>query len=441
MAMRESRADDLDRTLRLLRSDPANVQEFRRFNSELNEQTSELQSTGEPDDTESPEKDSDFLVRLLYACLTEDVLRNFAEDDYIKRDFVASTVEPLIASWGAAQNLRSAEAFAEMWQYLLSFASHYRQLPRYRGGLDHDVIDGVKFLVAADGGTITGVPDFDHNVDTDDPIRRMFPDLDATLTDPTTCDPVLGWYVERIEDQRRQLASAGKDLTTLCVVEKPFSVVGGLTLTAALVQQVGLPAVIYRLGYWDRGARVSGTQPEPGGTAVIVYDTAIAGTALHEAALFLHEEYEVDTAAAIVLYDFNAGGAEALADSGITLVSRLDRTRVQREIQVRERTALTELAQGEAVIQMKETERAASQHPVSEDNASRLRAALREEFRPEIEQSNQNLHGDGKKVESKAIDSVALDRLRAALREEFRPEIEQFNADELHQRNPDGDIT
>ncbi len=276
----------------------------------------------------------EFLIGLLYKTLIEDILGNCIEDDYVQHAPVQEFIDRLIDTWNTAQVLRPETSHEDWFQQLLRFAEEYHQLPMYRRSGDYTTVKGIKFFVASGSDPLIGPPIRDQERD---PAYKLFPSMDATLGDPMLARDIMRWYLDRLIGLQSTLRANGDELGTLCFVEKPYSGTGALGAMGYLVDQLAIPAAIFRNRYWDLGARVRGEGPQAGQPVVLIYDVAINGSVLVEAVLFLQRNYNVQAVAALVLYDFEYDARVALEALGVTLVTYLRRTQVSEELRARQR--------------------------------------------------------------------------------------------------------
>ncbi|MGI8554156.1 MAG: hypothetical protein ACR2PL_25720 [Dehalococcoidia bacterium] len=296
---------------------PDDIAVLRQFFSRL---TETLSSSNDP---------RQFLISLIYKGIVEDILRNCMEDDYIRQQFVHDVVTQLEHSYRSTYDLSSEQSRNHWFDQLLEFSAKYRQLPSYRRSGDCVTVNGLKFFVASESDPLLGPPIADQNRHLS---LRMFPNLDDTVTDPSTARQVIRWYVDTIRRERDDLKAHGADIGALCFIEKPFSAVGALALLAHIVDKVGIASSIYRSGYWETNARLRGTMPAIGSNAILIYDVAIHGTVLEEAARFLRDKFSIRAVSAVVMYDFGLGASANLARSDIRLISYVERSAVDRQL-------------------------------------------------------------------------------------------------------------
>jgi hypothetical protein len=274
----------------------------------------------------------DFLLALIYKTIIGDILSNVAEDDYVRYEPMHGVVSELVRSWQVAAQVAEPAGWEQWADSMLSFADQYRQLPSFRNVVDITTVGGIKFFVASAEDPLVGPPLKDQSKD---PTLKMFPNLDATLSDPVTARPIMRWYLDQVLDLQRAARSNGGEIQSICFIDKPYAGAGAVSAMGYLVDQLGMPGVIYRSGYWDPEARIRGTGPALGTQAILVTDVAIHGTALEEAVRFFLRRFNVMTVAALVIYDFGYDTADRLAEYNTQLVAKHTRTKLADELTAR----------------------------------------------------------------------------------------------------------
>jgi len=244
-----------------------------------------------------------FSIGLLMKVLLEDVLKNTIENTEISPVQSQKVVQKLVSSIKAL-----IVDDQQKWKNeLTDFGDEYQVLAKHR---EQDTIitaGGIKFFIAKYYEKLLVA----HNID-------FFPSLDATLCDPETSGPVCRWYRDtilklRIEDDEKDRIDG------LCIIEKPYSTVGALTLVGYLAANCKLPITIYRVPYWDRQHRISGKLPFPGLCLCAVYDVSITGAGILETSEFLKKQYGAEVKHAVVLFDMDDTAKENLKAGGIQL--------------------------------------------------------------------------------------------------------------------------
>jgi orotate phosphoribosyltransferase len=124
-------------------------------------------------------------------------------------------------------------------------------------------------------------------------------------------------YLKKLKAVRNDLTRNGKQLDWLCFIEKSYSVVGALTLASRLVSSMGIPACIYRSGYWNPRTKISGKAPIRGASVCIVYDMLLGGAAVLDAVKFLKRTFDANAETVVVFFEYDdKGGVNRLRDEG-----------------------------------------------------------------------------------------------------------------------------
>jgi hypothetical protein len=246
----------------------------------------------------------EFAIGLLYKGLVQDVLSNFVEDDYIERSKSREILSAFAATLGCDQ--RPSE---KQFDSLRKFAEVYMRVGGAKIRADITELrhadwknEPILALVAGSEGNEFNIGDA-HDF-------KVFPSLDINICDPKIGKRVEKMYLQKLRRVRADLRRKGEELDWLCFVEKSYSVVGAVTLVSRLVSSMGIPACIYRAGYWNLHAKLSGKMPTPKANVCIIYDMILGGDAVLDAARFLKETCDAHAQAVIVFFEYDGKGGE-----------------------------------------------------------------------------------------------------------------------------------
>lgn len=310
----------LKKELLELANRPSNVQLQRNIASHLGESLPDLKNH------------RDFLAALTYKLFLDDILRTSMEDDNVSNKRVDESVRNLASSIRAYCENNGARFI----DALLEFAQNYRQIPLTRHHLDE---------IEVKYGNISAVicvpPLKAQKIYIGDGHDwPAFANLDRNLADPRYSAKISHWYADTVKKLRGK--PSGVNIDILCFIEKTYSGIGALSLMPTLVSQIGIPATVYRAGYWDKGARITGDDPLSGTEGCFIYDVAIGGNALLEANAFLEENYGLKNRHAVVFFEYDVPEAsynrarERLAGKGIELISCLKYSEVRDQIEAKQ---------------------------------------------------------------------------------------------------------
>lgn len=141
--------------------------------------------------------------------------------------------------------------------------------------------------------------------------------LEDSLGDPLLAEGVTREFASHLNELKKSL-----NFSWLCFVEKEAGPVGAVCMTSALVTATGLPACVYRAGYWAQRAKVVGRQPARGTRIALVYDLIVSGKGIREVAHELRRTLGVSVVGAVVLYAYD-GNDRIEADGEVIQVRAL----------------------------------------------------------------------------------------------------------------------
>lgn len=269
----------------------------------------------------------DFTSKYTLIALLEDILRNTTEIAQLPVELYEQVIDRYLF---VLETLTLANEQKQIWdEQLTSLSKKIDELARYLKKGQLITVDSVKFLVATQRRKQLLI-----NSEV-----NFFPNLDETLADPDTALNVCSWYQKEINQLKKTGAING-----ICVVEKPYSTIGAISLIGFLAVQCQLPITIYRAPRWTDSLKVTGNIPKLGSRLALVYDVSITGIGIIEVARYLKKRYKACVNNAIVLFDFDrVGSAEkSLKQKGIELYPFLTETNTQDEIE-RKRISFTRM--------------------------------------------------------------------------------------------------
>jgi len=130
--------------------------------------------------------------------------------------------------------------------------------------------------------------------------RPLVPVFEQSIADPAFSAQVISAFVQRIAELRTQI-----QIDALCFVEKEAGPIGLITAISNLVIGTGLPATIYREGYWSKRAQFTCYEPKTSDRMLIVYDLNVTGNGLRNVADRLYHRFGCQVSGAIVLMGYN----------------------------------------------------------------------------------------------------------------------------------------
>jgi len=267
-------------------------------------------------------KGKEFAICLLYKGILEDILRQCMEDDYLENKIVKESVKRLALTVVPL----SEGKWDDFFERLREFGDVYSRIPSKRLVKDQIEIRNILFSVSTlerDKILIGKRSDW-----------PFFVNMDKNLCCVERNREISKWYIKAIEDLRKQLQEELDDIDVLCFIEKSYSDVGAIGLMSLLVSRLNLPAIIYRHSHWDPKAKISANDPFIRNRACIVYDVVISGSMVEQAAQYLERNYDIETKAAVVLFEYDGSKArKTLERKGIKLISCLKYSQIKDEIE------------------------------------------------------------------------------------------------------------
>jgi len=280
-----------------------NIGSFRKLHTDL------IQFLGYPSSAK------EFIIALTYKGYLDNILNVSLEDDYYPHGVVDGALQALGHS--IAKVVKRQEELPESFNNLGEAVQKFVTTPQLRGY--HITVTG------PNGAAKLFVAPFpsDELYVAAGKRHRIFPNLDGNLADPKFSKNISDWYVRSTIELRSQLKEKGETVDSICLIEKPYSATGALSLMPYITanKKLNLPAAICRVGYWNRSSKISGMKPKMNSQVCLLYDVTISGDALCEVSSFLREEFNARVPACIVLFDFEEGAEERLRKEGTKLIA------------------------------------------------------------------------------------------------------------------------
>lgn len=286
-----------------LRTNPGDFSKIRELCDEL--------GLGIPNITDARDRG---LAYLVYLGLV-DLLYNTIEEDSIQRSSRVELSEVIRDKFAKISNLGESKRYDEIFSHLLDmverFGSVLRQgnyVTKVRGKLPYKK----KYIPykLSSGKENFCVAGHDYPI---------FFNIDELFLLPRTVEMVGNAFAKRVKHAKEM-----QHINKICFIEKTYGPVGAVALLPYLVEKTGTEAVIYRPRHWNPSARLVGKLAKTD-RICMVYDLALTGGALAQAAEFLEKSFEgVRVTYAIVLYDYNVGARETLAERGVKLSAIVD---------------------------------------------------------------------------------------------------------------------
>lgn len=274
-----------------------------------------------------PSTAKEFAIALTYKGYLDNILNVSLEDDYYVHDIVDGTLRALRHS--IAQIVKRQEELPESLNNLGDAVQKFLTSPQLRGY--HISVTG------PNGPAKLFVAPFPNDMlyTASGKRHRIFPNLDENLADPKFAQTISNWYVTSIIELRSQLKEKGETVDSICVIEKPYSTTGALSLMPYITtkRKLNLPAAICRVGYWNRSSKISGIRPRLNAQVCLLYDVTISGDALCEVSAYLREEFRARVPASIVFFDFQEGAEERLGKEGTKLISYMKYSDIKEEVE------------------------------------------------------------------------------------------------------------
>jgi hypothetical protein len=232
----------------------------------------------------------DFPKAWILYVLTGDLLKYSIEDDYVDVNVLRPALQSL-----SKLLLREDWIDADLYKCIQIGSEVGKQRP-----LEpiHVSVSG-KNAVDREAIFKAWIANPDQPIPVSSSFQKLIPILELNVADPEWVQGVVNGfesYLRRLRDK--------DGITHLCFVWKEAGPVGAISMLSSLVERVKLPACIYRLGYWSRRSRVTGSLPQAGDRVAIVYDLLVTGDGVRRIAENLKKDMEVTVAGAVVLLGY-----------------------------------------------------------------------------------------------------------------------------------------
>lgn len=127
------------------------------------------------------------------------------------------------------------------------------------------------------------------------------PILEDSVANPAYVRDVVNAFAEHLVRLKRE-----EGISCLCFIEKAVGPIGALSMLAALVSGLNLPACVYRANHWPERAKLAGYRPRPMDRIALVYDLLVTGDGIRQAAKDLKARFGTTTVAAVVLFGYGS---------------------------------------------------------------------------------------------------------------------------------------
>lgn len=124
--------------------------------------------------------------------------------------------------------------------------------------------------------------------------------LEDNIANPRFAQGLTNAFTDHLKGMQKE-----EKVSWLCFVEKEVGPVGALGMLSSLVASTGMPACIYRAGYWSTRAKIVGCKPPPQTRVALVYDLCVSGDGIRHVADEIKRDTKAVVTGAVVLYDYN----------------------------------------------------------------------------------------------------------------------------------------
>ena len=247
----------------------------------------------------------DFSQALIAKVLLENLMQNLLEDDCFPSDILDDmrscihNFASCLISLGSGNGFKDkAEAFGSLYKKIL--LSKKRPEISNGGPLSYYLGTPNSLLIV-------------KNLDDKDVV---FLDTDLIFEKVPSSRSFMYKFIGMIRN-----AVAKHNVNRLCFIEKRKGPLGTILMVSKVVNEVGIPAFIYRTPYLENIGRIKGVKPDAADNIGIIYDAAITGGGIEEVALHLKDEFLCNVSFAAVVIDYDDGAGDRLSKIGVELMS------------------------------------------------------------------------------------------------------------------------
>lgn len=144
--------------------------------------------------------------------------------------------------------------------------------------------------------------------------------LEDSLCNPRYSEGVCNAFIQNLEQLKSECG-----INWICFVEKSAGPVGAIGMVSSIVSRLGMPACIFRAGYWSSNTKLVGCRPSSNDKVAIVYDLFVTGDGIKQVATEAWQLFNIPIVAAVVLYAYDSRKSIMTQDGRTVVVRSISR--------------------------------------------------------------------------------------------------------------------